>query len=126
MNQKATTKDELFLLKLYELASKSGDIQQEIDRFFIGRSIGQNDRGANVIARDLAAANFIKKGEGSAVYLTDHGLRLVQFLLENNTNLRRSFSRAHQREEKNISDRMDACEQHHKTVDADAEPSCRR
>ena len=80
MNQKATTKDELFLLKLYELASKSGDFRLEIDRFFIGRAIGQNDRGANVIARDLAAANFIKKGEGNAVYLTDHGLRLVQFL----------------------------------------------
>lgn len=81
MTQKATTKDELFLLKLYELASNSGDSQQEIDRFLIGRAIGQNDRGADVIARDLAQANFIKKGEGSAVYLTDHGLRLVQLLL---------------------------------------------
>jgi hypothetical protein len=81
MNQKATTKDELFLLKLYELASQSGDTQLEVDRFAIGRAIGQNDRGANVIARDLAQANFIKKGEGTAVYLTDHGLRLVQFLL---------------------------------------------
>jgi hypothetical protein len=81
MNQKATTKDELFLLKLYELASQSGDTQLEIDRFAIGRAIGQNDRGANVIARDLAQANFVKKGDGTAVYLTDHGLRLVQFLL---------------------------------------------
>ncbi len=82
MNQKATTKDELFLLKLYELASHAGDIQFEVDRFAIGRAIGQNDRGANVIARDLAAANFIKKGEGTSVYLTDHGLRLVQVLLD--------------------------------------------
>jgi hypothetical protein len=81
MNQK-TTKDELFLLKLHELACKSGDLQWEVDRFTIGRAIGQNDRGADVIARDLAAANFIKKGEGTAVYLTDHGHRLVQFLLE--------------------------------------------
>jgi Mn-dependent DtxR family transcriptional regulator len=75
--KKATTKDELFLLKLYELTQSGG----EVDRFAIGRAIGQNDRGANVIARDLAAANFIKKGEGSAVYLTDHGLRLVHTLL---------------------------------------------
>ncbi len=81
MNQK-TTKDELFLLKLHELACQSGDIQLEVDRFMIGRAIGQNDRGADVIARDLAQANFIKKGEGSAVYLTDHGLRLVQGLLK--------------------------------------------
>ncbi len=81
MNLK-TTKDELFLLKLHELACKSGNFQLEVDRFTIGRAIGQNDRGADVIARDLAAANFIKKGEGTAVYLTDHGLRLVRSLLD--------------------------------------------
>lgn len=81
MSKKATTKDELFLLKLYELALKSGDVLEEVDRYEIGRAIGQNDKGANVIARDLAQANFIKKGEGDAVYLTDHGLRLVQSLL---------------------------------------------
>jgi len=81
MNQKATTKDELFLLKLHELAGQQGDAQEEIDRYMIGRAIGQNDRGANIIARDLAAANFIKKGEGEAVYLTDHGLSLVHLLL---------------------------------------------
>lgn len=82
MTQKATTKDELFLLKLHELATQLGDAQEEVDRFAIGRAIGQNDKGANVIARDLAQANFVKKGEGEAVYLTDHGLRLVHFLLE--------------------------------------------
>lgn len=83
MTQKATTKDELFLLKLYELASLKGDpTEEEIDRFTIGRAIGQNDRGANVIARDLAQANFVKKGEGDAVYLTKQGIRLIQTLLE--------------------------------------------
>jgi hypothetical protein len=82
MSKKATTKDELFLLKLYELACKRGDEQTAIDRYEIGRAIGQNDRGANVIARDLAQANFVKKGQGDAVYLTDHGLRLVHSLLE--------------------------------------------
>jgi hypothetical protein len=82
MSKKATTKDELFLVKLHELASKLGDVQEEIDRFVVGRAIGQNDKGANVIARDLAQANFVKKGEGDAVYLTDHGLRLVETLLQ--------------------------------------------
>jgi hypothetical protein len=76
-----TTKDELFLLKLHELAIKRGESQEAIDRFEIGRAIGQNDKGANVIARDLAQANFVKKAEGDAVCLTDHGLRLVQSLL---------------------------------------------
>jgi hypothetical protein len=82
MNRKAVTKDEQFLLKLYALACQSGNEQSEIDRFVIGRAIGQNDRGADVIARDLAAANFIKKGEGTKVYLTEHGLSLVQVLLK--------------------------------------------
>lgn len=82
MSKKATTKDELFLIKLYHLAVESGDMSAEYDRFEIGRLIGQNDRGAHIIARDLAQANFIRKGEGTAVYLTDHGLRLVQVLLD--------------------------------------------
>lgn len=80
MNRKATTKDELYLIKLYELASALGDPQAEIDRLEVSRAIGQNDRGGIVIARDLAQANFIKKGEGETVYLTDHGLRLVRTL----------------------------------------------
>lgn len=82
MSKKAMTKDELFLLKLYELASQLGDVFQEIDRFVIGRAIGQNDKGINIITRDLAQANFIKKGEGASVYLTEHGLRLVQALYQ--------------------------------------------
>ncbi len=80
MTKKGTTKDELFLLKLFELTSKPEDPKIAIDRFEIGRAIGQNDKGANVIARDLAQANFIKKGEGDSVYLTDHGLWLVNSL----------------------------------------------
>jgi hypothetical protein len=82
MSKRATTKDELFLLKLYELSSKLGGPQEAIDRYEIGRAIGQNDKGANIIARDLAQANFIKKGAGEAVFLTDHGLRLVKTLLQ--------------------------------------------
>jgi hypothetical protein len=82
MTKKGTTKDELFLLKLHELASKHGDPKEAIDRFAIGRAIGINDKGANIIARDLAQANFVRKGEGDAVFLTDHGLWLVQALLD--------------------------------------------
>ena len=80
MTKKSTTKDELFLLKLHELAEKQGARQTPIDRLLIGRAIGQNDRGANVIARDLAQANFVKKGSDGEVYLTDHGLRLIETL----------------------------------------------
>lgn len=78
MNHKATTKDELFLLKLYEMALQKGSPEEEIDRFIIGRAIGQNDKGVNVIVRHLAQANFVKKGSGDALYLTPHGLKLAQ------------------------------------------------
>lgn len=80
MAKKATTKDELFLIKLHELALLRGDYTQEIDRFVIGRAIGQNDRGINAIVVLLAKANFVKKGEGMAIYLTALGADLVKTL----------------------------------------------
>lgn len=78
MNRKATTKDELFLLKLYEMASQQGNPEEEVDRYAIGRAIGQNDKGVDTIVKHLAQANFVKKGNGSALYLTAHGMRLVE------------------------------------------------
>ena len=81
MSKKATTKDELFLIKLYQMAGQAGDPHHEIDRYQIGSAIGQNDRGIDTIARCLAQANFVKKGDGTSVYLTPHGLNLVQALL---------------------------------------------
>lgn len=80
--KKATTKDELFLLKLHELALEKDDPEIEIDRYLVGRAIGQNDHGVDTIVKHLAQANFIKKGEGNSVYLTPHGLWLVEHLSE--------------------------------------------
>jgi hypothetical protein len=82
MTQKAMTKDEIFVLKLYELAMQLGTPYEQIDCLEVARAIGQNTRGAQVIARDLAQANFIKKAEGNRVYLTDHGLKLVNQIVE--------------------------------------------
>ena len=78
---KKVTRDEQFLIKLYELSSKLGTPHEPIDRYEVGRAIGQNDKGTYVISRDLAQANFIKKSEEDMVYLTDNGLRLVESLL---------------------------------------------
>jgi len=80
--KKATTKDELFLLKLYELAQAKGSPSYAIDRYEIGRAIGQNDKGINTIVKHLAQANFVKKGSGDMFYLTPHGLWLVEQLLK--------------------------------------------
>ena len=82
MTQKAMTKDEIFVLKLYELAMQLGTPYGQIDCLEIARAIGQNTKGAQVIARDLAQANFIKRAEGSHIYLTDHGLKLVNQIIE--------------------------------------------
>ena len=81
-NQKSTTKDELFLIKLHEMALAKGDVEAEIDRYLIGQAIGQNDKGIDTIVKHLAQANFIKKGEGNVLYLTTNGLGLVDTLLK--------------------------------------------
>ncbi len=80
MSDKATTKDELLILKLYELAMKTGDPYHPIDRYVLGQAIGQNDKGVDTIIRHLAQANFVMKGEGKEVYLTPHGCSLVEEL----------------------------------------------
>jgi predicted transcriptional regulator len=82
MNKKSTTKDELFLLKLYDMALALGSPEEEIDRYAIGRAIGQNDHGIDTIIKHLAQANFIKKTSGNSVYLTPHGIKLVEHLRE--------------------------------------------
>ena len=78
--KKSTTKDELFLLKLYEMAVKKGDPEKEVDRYAIGKAIGMQDHGIDTIIKHLAQANFIKKCSDNRVYLTPHGVKLVEHL----------------------------------------------
>jgi hypothetical protein len=82
MNQKGSTKDELYLIKLYQMASLLGDAFQEIDCYAVGKAAGYNDRSVDNIVRMLARTNFIKKGEGDSIFLTRHGEALVQRLLQ--------------------------------------------
>lgn len=81
MTQKSATKDELFLIKLYEMALDLGFENEKVDRYEVARHIGQNSKGVDTIVKHLAQANFIKKEEGSYLRLTPHGLRLVKKLL---------------------------------------------
>jgi len=78
MNKCATTKDELFLVKLHELALLRGEDRASINRYLIGRAIGQNDKGVDNIIKHLAQANFIKKGNDASIYLTPQGLELIK------------------------------------------------
>jgi hypothetical protein len=78
MTQKGTTKDELFMLKLYELASKKGDPTEPVDRYLVGKALGHHDHAINILVRDLAQTNFIKKDdEDNTIYLTPNGISLV-------------------------------------------------
>lgn len=71
----------MYLIKLKQMAESSGDLFQEIDRYEVGQAIGQNNRSVDNIVRMLAQANFIKKGEKEAIYITKNGLSLVANLL---------------------------------------------
>ncbi len=81
MNRSATTKDELFLVKLYELSVEKDNMELEVDRYKIGRLIGQNDKGIDTIVKHLCQANFVKKADEKSVYLTPNGIKLVEHLL---------------------------------------------
>ena len=80
MVHKSITKDELYLVKLLELAEKLGDIFTEIDRYVVGKAIGQNDKSVDNIVRMLAQTNFVKKGEADAIFLTRQGQAYVNNL----------------------------------------------
>lgn len=74
------TKEETFLMKLYTLSMKEGNPYEAIDRYVIGNALGYGFRGVDTIVRILTQTNFIKKGEGDKVFVTDHGLKLISIL----------------------------------------------
>lgn len=82
MVQHGQTKDERFMIALYEHAMKHGDVKTPANKYEIGKTLGMHDRAIYTIVRDLLQANFLKKGDGDDVYLTDHGEKLVERLLE--------------------------------------------
>jgi len=78
MVERAKTKDEMFMLRLYEEASKLEDIEDPLDCYVIGELAGLQARGVNAICALLARANFIKKRGGDDISITPHGIKLVE------------------------------------------------
>lgn len=74
------TRDEVYLCQLAKIAETSGDLFHEVAIYEVGQSMGQNNRSVDNIVRMLAQANFVKKGEEGKIYLTPHGLSLVEEL----------------------------------------------
>ncbi len=77
MNQKRVTKDERYLITLYEEAKKNGDPFLEMDKYHIGQLMGQNDKSVDNIVRMLTQTNFIRQSDDKLVYATKQGENLV-------------------------------------------------
>ncbi|MFY7842711.1 MAG: hypothetical protein ACOVOR_01675 [Rhabdochlamydiaceae bacterium] len=77
---KSLTKDEMFLVRLHEIAKKKGDPMLPIASEEIGQTLGLNHHAISNIVRHLAQANFVKKDKEKNVWLTPQGIRLLDLL----------------------------------------------
>jgi hypothetical protein len=84
MGKHTHTKDESFIIALYEAALKTGDVQTPVDKYAVGQMAGMHARGVDATCKLLVQANFIKKSGEADIYLTPHGEKLVLNLLDEN------------------------------------------
>lgn len=82
MAKKTRTKEEIFMLALFDAVKALGDDDGEIDFIDLGKSINMNEKSVRGIAKGLLQANFIKKRSETQIILTSQGRRLIQTLLE--------------------------------------------
>lgn len=78
----AHTKDEQYVIALYETVLASGDLEESFDRYQIGEKARINPKAVDAICKLLIQANFIKKRGESEVYLTPRGQELAKTLLK--------------------------------------------
>lgn len=83
MSRFQRTKDEYFLIALYEMAQAAGDLEAAFDKYAVGEKGGVSQKAVDAISRQCMRTNFIRKASETAVYLTPNGCRLVEALLEN-------------------------------------------
>jgi hypothetical protein len=76
------TKDEKFILKLYEIVTKANDMDLAVSRYEIGNALGLQKRGVDTTCVLLGQANFIKKAGDVDIRLTKQGEQLALRLLE--------------------------------------------
>ena len=73
MAERAKTKDEIFMMRLYEEALKKDDIEDSVDRYYIGTLAGLHATAVDTICNLLAQANFIRKHGKEEISITPHG-----------------------------------------------------
>lgn len=76
------TKDERFVMCLYENAQKTGDLESSFNRYLIGQQISMQEKGVDAICKLLVQANFVKKDGLDDIYLTVRGVALAERLLD--------------------------------------------
>lgn len=74
------TKDENFVLSLYEEAQASGDVENPIERYQAGTRAGLSPKAVDAICKLLVKANFIRKASETEIHLTPHGIALAERL----------------------------------------------
>lgn len=75
------TKDESYVIALYEEAAASGNLENPIDRYQAGKRAGLHPKAVDTICRLIIQANFVKKNGEIEIYLTPHGIQLAERLL---------------------------------------------
>lgn len=77
MTKQSRTKDESFMLKLYEEALLLPEIDDPLDRYHIGQLVGLQAKAVDTICNLLAQANFVKKHGPKEISITPQGIRLI-------------------------------------------------
>ncbi len=81
MSQAATTKEQRFLMTLYVIANRHGDVFSPIDRKEVGEECGFLPKGVDTITQQLLQTNFVVKAGERKISLTPHGEKLALALL---------------------------------------------
>lgn len=82
MSPKQRTKDEKYVIVLYETALQTGNVNASLNRYDVGSKAGLHPKAVDTICKLLIQANFIKKNGEVDIYLTSHGEALALRLLD--------------------------------------------
>ncbi len=77
----AKTKEERFVVELYDQAEDLGDFEEFIEVSKVADAVGLGPKAIKNVLNTLAGANFIRKRSPNQVALTQNGIRLAEELL---------------------------------------------
>lgn len=74
------TKDESFMIRLYEEAVKHPTMDEPMDRYVIGQAVGLQKKAVDTICNTLLQTNFVRKQGDVNISITPNGIELVERL----------------------------------------------